>query len=70
MTFYLEVNSLVENRGKDAELLGLFNDLAMGHSPEVTHDFTIGGWSAFDQTLLSNCALDLWSARRRKLHSG
>ena len=49
MTFYVEVSTLGENRVKDTELLGLLNDLAMGNSPKVPHDFTMGSWSAFDQ---------------------
>jgi hypothetical protein len=49
MSFYLEVNALVENRGKDTELLGLLNDLNMGKLAEVPHDFTIMGWSAVVQ---------------------
>jgi hypothetical protein len=49
MSFYLEVNSLVENRGTDTELLGLLHSLAKGTSPELPHDFTIVGWSAVVQ---------------------
>jgi len=49
MSFYLEVNSLVENRGTDTELLGLLNNLTTGKSPEVPQDFTIVGWSAVVQ---------------------
>ena len=46
MSIYLEVNSLVENRGTDTELLGLLNNLTLDKSPEVPQDFTIVGWSA------------------------
>ena len=49
MSFYLEVNSLVENRGTDTELLGLLNNLTLGKSPEVQQDSTIVGWSAVVQ---------------------
>ena len=49
MSFYLEVNSLVENRGTDTELLGLLNNLTLGKSPEVPQDFTIFSWSAVVQ---------------------
>ena len=49
MSIYLEVNSLVENRGTDTELLGLLNNLTLGKSPEVPQDFTIFSWSAVVQ---------------------
>ena len=49
MSFYLEVNALVENRGTDTELLGLINNLTTGKSPEVPQNFTIVGWSAVVQ---------------------
>ena len=49
MSFYLEVNALVENRGTDTELLGLLNNLTLGKSPEVPQDFTIFSWSAVVQ---------------------
>jgi hypothetical protein len=51
MSFYLEVNALVENRGKDTELLGLLNELNMGKLAGALHDFTIVGWSAVIQKI-------------------